>query len=182
MCSDTRRRRENPHQTSLLAGIVGGSDGASIASSEIRVAMGGSAATDVESMYVPLYRGVVMVAIAQNYQWTFENPELFDEFTVHHASAALQAEFEGSRIVTHVRNQLRLRSSFFGPFLCAIALPAPEAAAAAAPGGARCLLPRLDIGEEKPIQQLIAAFTGVPVGSSWRAVQLAAAHLENHLT
>jgi len=76
-----------------------------------------------------------------------------------------------------VRKQLRLRSSFFGPFLCATALPRPEAAVAAAPGGARCLLPRLDIGEEKPIQQLIAAFTGVPIGSSWRFVQLAAAHL-----
>ena len=83
--------------------------------------------------------------------------------------------------VTYVANQLELRYSFFGPFLCAIALPAPEAAAAAAPGGARCLLPRLDIGEEKPIQQLIAAFTGVPIGSSWRFVQLAAAHLAPHL-
>ena len=31
--------------------------------------------------------------------------------------------------------------------------------------------------EEKPIQQLIAAFAGVPIGSSWRFVQLAAAHL-----
>ena len=82
----------------------------------------------------------------------------------------------------HVKNQLRLRSSFFGPFLCAIALPAPEAAAAAAPGGARCLLPKLDIGEEKPIQQLIAAFSGVPIGSSWRFVQLAAAHLARRLS
>ena len=103
-------------------------------------------------------------------------------FAIRLASPALQAEFEGDRIVTHVRNQLRLRSSFFGPFLCAIALPAPEAAAAVAPGGARCLLPRLDIGEEKPIQQLIAAFAGVPIGSSWRFVQLAAAHLAAHIT
>ena len=123
-------------------------------------------------------REVVMVAIATNYQWTVENPELFDVFTVHHASPALQAEFAGDRIVTHVRNQLRLRSSFFGPFLCAINAPGADAAAL---GGRRCLLPRLDIGEEKPIQQLIAAFTGVPIGSSWRFVQLAAAHLTPHL-
>ena len=93
----------------------------------------------------------------------------------------LWVEFAGDRIITHVRNQLRLRSSFFGPFLCAITLPAPEAAAAAAPGDAWCLLPRLGIGKEKPIQQLIAAFTGVPIGSSWRFVQLAAAHLHAHL-
>ena len=124
-------------------------------------------------------REVVMVAIATNYQWTVENPEAFDVFTVHHASPALQAEFAGDRSVTHVRNRLRQRSSFFGPFLCGIAFPRPEAAAAAP--GKRCLLPRLDIGEEKPIQQLIAAFTGVPIGSSWRLVQLAAAHLAPHL-
>ena len=107
-------------------------------------------------------REVVMVAIAQNYR------------AVYHASSALQAEFNGEGILTHVRNQLRLRSSFFCPFLCAI--NAPEKAAAAL-GGARCLLPRLDIGEEKPIQELIAVFTGVPYGSSWRSVKLAAAHL-----
>ena len=81
-----------------------------------------------------------------------------------------------------MRNQLRLRSSFFGPFLCAIALPRLEAAAAAAPGGARCLLPRLDMGEEKPIQQLIAAFTGVPHGASWRFVQLAVVYLSPFLS
>ena len=121
-----------------------------------------------------------MLAAAQNYQWALDHLDTL-ECAINHASPALRAEFEGDRIVTHVRNQLRLRSSFFGPFLCAIALPAPEAAAAAAPGGARCLLPRLDIGEEKPIQQLIAAFTGVPYGSSWRFVQLAAAHLAPHL-
>ena len=122
-----------------------------------------------------------MVAIATEYRWALDNPAKYDEFTVHHASPALQAEFEGPRIVTHVRNQLRLRSSFFGPFLCGIALPRPQAAAAAAPGGKRCLLPRLDIGEEKPIQQLIAAFVGVPIGSSWRFVLLAAVHLAPHL-
>ena len=121
-------------------------------------------------------REVVMVAIAQNY--TFGRPYLISQY----ASRALRVvEFEGNRIVTHVRDQLRLRSSFFGPFLCGIALPRPEAAAAAAPGGARCLLPRLDIGEEKPIQQLIAEFTGVPIGSSWRFLQLAAAHLTHYL-
>ena len=130
-------------------------------------------------------REVVMVAVAQNYQWTLDNPDHIHDFidysAIHHASSALQAEFKGNRIVTHVRDQLRLRSSFFGPFLCGIALPAPEAAAPE-PGGARCLLPRLDIGEEeKPIQQLIAAFVGVPIGSSWRVVQLAAAHLAPHL-
>ena len=108
-------------------------------------------------------REAVMVAIAQNYH------------PVYHS--ALQAEFNGEGILTHVRNQLLLRSSFFCPFLCAI--NAPEKAAAL--GGARCLLPRLDIGEEKPIQQLIAAFAGVPIGSSWRCVQLAAAHLAPHL-
>ena len=119
-------------------------------------------------------REVVMVALARNY--------LCEDVAIHHASPALQAEFEGPRIVTHVRKQLRLRSSFFGPFLCGITLPRPQAAAAAAPGGARCALPRLDIGgEEKPIQQLIAAFAGVPIGSSWRFVQLAAAHLTSHL-
>ena len=118
-------------------------------------------------------REVVMVALAKNYS--------NEDVVIHHASPALQAEFQGDRIVTYVQNQLRLRSSFFGPFLCAIALPAPEAAAAAAPGGARCLLPRLDIGEEKPIQQLIAAFTGVPIGLSWRFLQLAAAHLTHYL-
>ena len=80
-----------------------------------------------------------------------------------------------------MRKQLELRYSFFGPFLCAIALPAPEAAVAAAPVGARCLLPRLDIGNEQPIQQLVAEFAGVPYGSSWRFVQLAAAHLAPHL-
>ena len=116
-------------------------------------------------------REVVMVALAKNYS--------SEDVVIHHASPALQAEFEGNRIVTHVRSQLRLRSSFVGPFLCGIALPAPEAVAA--PGGARCALPRLDIGEEKPIQQLIAAFVGVPIGSSWRFVQLAAAHLTPHL-
>ena len=126
-------------------------------------------------------REVVMVAAARDYQWTLDNPDETSHFAIRHASPALQVEFAGERIVTHVRNQLRLRSSFFGPFLCAIALPTPEAAAAAAPGGARCLLPRLDIGEEKPIQQLIAAFTGVPIGSSWRSVQLAAAHLAPRL-
>ena len=109
-------------------------------------------------------REVVMVGIAQNYRVRHR--------AVHHASSALQAEFNGEGILTHVRNQLRLRSSFFCPFLCAI--NAPEKAAAL--GGARCLLPRLDIGEEKPIQQMIAAFTGVPIGSSWRCVQLATAH------
>ena len=123
-----------------------------------------------------------MVAVAQNYQWTLDNPDrihkFIDKFAIQHASSALQAEFKGNRIVTHVRNQLRLRSSFFGPFLCAINAPGADAAAL---GGRRCLLPRLDIGEEKPIQQLIAAFTGVPIGSSWRFVQLAAAHLTPHL-
>ena len=114
-------------------------------------------------------REVVMVGIAQNYRVRHR--------AVHHASSALQAEFNGEGILTHVRNQLRLRSSFFCPFLCAI--NAPEKAAAL--GGARCLLPRLDIGEEKPIQQMIAAFTGVPIGSSWRCVQLATAHLAPHL-
>ena len=122
-------------------------------------------------------REVSMVALAQNYKFTLDYPTETEYFAINHASPALQAEFVGDRIATHVRNQLRLRSSFFGPFLCAIALPAPEAAAAAAPGGARCLLPRLDIGEEKPIQELIAVFTGVPYGSSWRSVKLAAAHL-----
>ena len=121
-------------------------------------------------------REVVMVAAAQNYQYTLKYSHK-EYYTINHASVRLQAEFVGDRIVTHVHKQLRLRSSFFGPFLCAIALPAPEAAAAAAPGGARCLLPKLDIGEEKPIQHLIADFTGVPCGSSWRYVQLAAAHL-----
>ena len=121
-------------------------------------------------------REVVMVAAAKDYQWTLENPEELDYFAIRHVSPALRAEFEGNRIVKHVRKQLRLRSSFFGPFLCAITLPAPDAA-----GDARCALPRLDIGEEKPIQQLIAAFTGVPIGSSWRFVQLAAAHLTAHL-
>ena len=126
-------------------------------------------------------REVVILALAQNYHVTLECPHDTYLHAIHHASPALRAEFEGDRIVTHVRNQLRLRSSFFGPFLCAIALPAPEAAAAAAPGGARCLLSRLDIGEEKPIQQLIAAFTGVSIRSSWRFVQLAAVHLSDHL-
>ena len=116
-------------------------------------------------------REVVMVAAAQEYQCGSVR------YATDSASSALRAEFEGDRIVTHVRNQLQLRSCFFGPFLCAIALPAPEAAAAAAPGGARCLLSRLNIGEESPIQQLIADFTGVAYGSSWRFVQLAAAHL-----
>ena len=122
-----------------------------------------------------------MVAIAQNYQWTLDNAGRIHDSAIAHATPALRAEFEGDRIVTHVRKQLRLRSSFFGPFLCAIALPRLEAAVMAAPGGARCLLPRLDIGEEKPIQQLIAAFTGVPIRSSWRFVQLAAAHLTAQL-
>ena len=126
-------------------------------------------------------REVVMVAVAQDYNWSLSHPEFAHEFAIRQASPALQAEFEGDGILTYVREQLQLRSSFFGPFLCAIALPAPEAAAAAAPGGARCLLPKLDIGEEKPIQQLTAAFSGVPIGSSWRFVQLAAAHLATHL-
>ena len=112
---------------------------------------------------------------------TLDNLNRTSAFAIRSASSALEIEFEGGLLVTHVREQLQLRSSFFGPFLCAIALPVPEAAAAAAPGGARCLLPKLDIGEEKPIQQLIAAFTGVPIGSSWRFVQLAAAHLASHL-
>jgi hypothetical protein len=125
-------------------------------------------------------RGVVLVAVAESYHFMQKNPNYY-QHAIRYASPVLQAEFEGPRIVAHVREQLRLRSSFFGPFLCAIALPRPEAAAAAAPGGKRCLLPRLDIGEEKPIQQLIATFTGVPIGSSWRCVQLAAAHLAPHL-
>ena len=120
-------------------------------------------------------REVVMVAMAQDLSMGHRR------YLSLYASVALRVEFEGNRIVTHVRDQLRLRSSFFGPFLCGIALPRPEAAAAAAPGGARCLLPRLDIGEEKPIQQLIAEFTGVPIGSSWRFLQLAAAHLTRYL-
>ena len=44
-----------------------------------------------------------------------------------------------------------------------------------------CLLLRLDIGEESPIKEPIAEFTGVLYGSSWRLVQLAAAHLSEHL-
>ena len=42
----------HPHHASLLAGIAGGSDAASIASSEKGVAIGESAAADVEGMYV----------------------------------------------------------------------------------------------------------------------------------
>ena len=122
-------------------------------------------------------REVVMVAVAQNYHLTQERPHATYSHAIRHASEALRSEFAGGRIVTHVCEQLQLRSSFFGTFLCAVSLPAPEAPAAAALRVARCLLPKLDIGEEKPIQQLIAAFTGVPIGSSWRFVQLAAAHL-----
>ena len=115
---------------------------------------------------------LVMVAAARNFRW-----KIAHGLTASYAAGALKTKFEGNLIVTHVRSQLELRSSFFGPFLCAIALPRPEAEAA--PGDARCLLPKLDIGEEKPIQHLIADFTGVAYGSSWRFVQLAAAHLES---
>ena len=118
-------------------------------------------------------REVVTVAAAS--QWKLDN--FRSQFpAIRHASPELQAEFEDTdRIVTHVLKQLELRYSFFGPFLCAIALPAPEAAATAA-GSAQCLLPKLDIGKEKPIQKMIADFAGVPYRSSWRFVQLAAAN------
>ena len=97
---------------------------------------------------------------------------------------ALRAEVEGDGILTHVNEQLQLRSSFFGTFLCAVALPAQAAGGgggAAAPGGASCLLPRLDVRSGSPIKMLIADFAGVPHRSSWRFVQLAAAHLAPYL-
>ena len=114
---------------------------------------------------------MMMVAVAQSYRNMQESPH--NSEWVYFASFALRAEFRGDGILTHVRDQLQLRSSFFGIFLCAIALPAPAVAAA----GARCLLPRLDVRSGSPIKMLIADFAGVPHRSSWRFVQLAAAHL-----
>ena len=119
-------------------------------------------------------REVVMVAAAMDYP---------NHLAVQHASPALRAEVEGDGILTHVNEQLQLRSSFFGTFLCAVALPAQAAGGggAAAPGGASCLLPRLDVRSGSPIKMIIADFAGVPHRSSWRSVQLAAAHLADYL-
>ena len=119
-----------------------------------------------------------MVAAAQDYQWTLDNPTETDFFAIRQALPALRAEFEGDGILTHVREQLQLRSSFFGTFLCAVSLPAP----AAAPGVAPCLLPRLNVRSGSPIKMLIADFAGVPYRSSWRFVQLAAAPFAAHIT
>ena len=121
-------------------------------------------------------RGVVMVAAARNYP---------NSFAIEYTSPALRAEFQGDGILTHVREQLQLISSFFGVFLCAVALPAHAGGggggAAAAAGGAACLLPRLDVRSGSPIQKMIADFAGVPYRSSWVSLQLAAAHLSQYL-
>ena len=130
-------------------------------------------------------REVVMVAAAQDYQWTLDNPTETNDFAICQALPALRAEFQGGGILTHVREQLQLRSSFFGTFLCAVAIPAQAAGGggtvAAAPGGTTCLLPRLDVRSGSPIKKMIADFAGVPYRSSWRSLQLAAAHLAAYL-
>merc|ERR1712070_422020 len=103
-----------------------------------------------------------------------------ESFAIRNASRPLQAEFKGKAIVSYVANYVQLRTSFFGPFLCAISLRAP-ASAPAAPGAPHCVLPRLDVRSGSPIKMIIADFAGVPIRSSWRFVHLAAVHLAAHL-
>ena len=90
---------------------------------------------------------------------------------ITHATQELQDEYGDNRIIRVVERKVKTRTGFFGPFLCGIGVR--REVQDHIPFKERCHLPMLDIGEEKPIQQIVADFVGVPYGTEWRITEMA---------
>lgn len=125
---------------------------------------------------------LILVAVAKAYYEAaigMDHLDSLDEF---------EAKLCEGEILPHVSEQRRTRSAFF-ILLCGMAKTRPVSARAAMDDhdtpvrksqrkykDSSCLLPMLE-GSESPIKPLIAAFAGVPIGFSSKALDIATALL-----